>query len=186
MKWYKLILFLALSIAAALPAAANPLHYAITTEQVAAAINGQGMQISPNEIVLLTDVVANVAAPRLAVRSIDRMAPEHAIARMECVDAQQCLPFMVSIRVNAGDPTDIVSPLSHSLPASSPVRPAPMVVRAGSPAILQLDGTHVHITLSVICLDNGALGQTIRATDHDRRQIYIARVLQGGVLEGRL
>ena len=186
MKQYRLILSLVVSIGAALPALANPAHYAITAGQVAASVNGQGLQISPEQIVLLTGVVASVPAPRLAVKSIDRMGPERAIARMECVDAQQCLPFVVSIRLNAGDATDTVSPLSRSLPPSSQVKPAPVVVRAGSPTILQLNGTHVHITLSVICLDNGAVGQTVRATDHDRRQIYTARVVQGGVLEGRL
>jgi hypothetical protein len=185
MKQCRLIFSLVLCIAAGLPAMANPARYAITAEQVAAAINGQGMQISPDRIVLLTGAVANVAAPRLTVKSIDRMSPERAVARMECVDAEQCVPFVVSIRLNAGESADALPSSSREV-SSSQTRPAPIVVRAGTPTILQLDGAHVHITLGVICLDNGAVGQTIRATDRDRRQIYTARVMQNGVLEGRL
>jgi hypothetical protein len=180
------ILSLILSAAAALPALAGTAHYAITAEQVAAAVNSQGAQISPDQIALLTGVVANVAAPRLTVKSIDRMGPERAVARLECADTEQCLPFIVSIRLNTGANSDVVSTLSRSTPTSSQTRPAPIVVRAGSPTILLLNGPHVQITLGVICLDNGAVGQTIRATDRDRRQIFTAHVMQGGVLEGRL
>ncbi len=186
MKQCRLILFLVVSIAAALPAVANPAHYAITAEQVAAAVNNQGMQISPDQVVLLTGVVANVAAPRLTVKSIDRTGPERAIARIECADAAQCLPFVVSIRLNAGESDEVPSTSSRLLSTSSQAKPAPIVVRAGSPAILLLDGAHVHVSLGVICLDNGAVGQIVRATDRDRRQIFIARVAQSGVLEGRL
>jgi flagella basal body P-ring formation protein FlgA len=60
------------------------------------------------------------------------------------------------------------------------------VVKAGSPATLLLDGDHVHIRLSVICLQNGITGQTIRATSKDHTVVYTAEVVDGGVLKGRL
>jgi flagella basal body P-ring formation protein FlgA len=59
-------------------------------------------------------------------------------------------------------------------------------VRAGSPATLLLEGAHVHISLSVVCLESGAVGQTIRASSPDHRQVYKAQVVRDGVLEGRL
>jgi hypothetical protein len=40
--------------------------------------------------------------------------------------------------------------------------PQTFVVRAGSRAILLLDGGHVHVRLNVVCLENGAAGQRIR------------------------
>jgi hypothetical protein len=181
------IFSLLLCTAVALPALANPARYAITAGQVAAAVANQGMQVSPDQVVLLTGVVANVAAPELKVKSIDRMGPERAIARLECADSEQCLPFVVSIRLSANESADPVVAPSHFLQrASLQSRPAPIAVRAGSTVILLLDGPHVHISLTVICLENGAPGQTIRATDRDHRQFYMARVTQDGFLEGRL
>ena len=62
----------------------------------------------------------------------------------------------------------------------------PPVLRAGSTATLLLEGNHIHIRLSVICLDGGSPGQTIRVTDPDRREVYTAQVIDGVTLEGRL
>jgi hypothetical protein len=186
MTRYKPIFFLILCAAAALPALAGPARYVITAEQAAAAVTAAGVQVAPDRILLLTEVVANVAAPALKVTSIDRMSPERAIARIECADAQQCLPFMVSIHLTESNGADSLAAASRLLQASVRGKPAPLAVRAGSAAILLLNGAHVHISLGVICLENGSVGQTIRATDRDRHQIYIARVTQDGVLEGRL
>ena len=60
------------------------------------------------------------------------------------------------------------------------------VVRAGSPAVLLLDSDHVHIRLSVICLENGSTGQKIRVESKDPRQTYVAEVIDGGILRGSL
>ena len=37
-----------------------------------------------------------------------------------------------------------------------------------------------------ICLESGKTGQTIRATDKDRRVVYIAQVADEGLLKGHL
>jgi hypothetical protein len=74
---------------------------------------------------------------------------------------------------------------SYSNSAGQP-RPKQIVIRNGSPAMLQLDGAHVHIRIPVICLESGAAGQTIRATDKDRRRTYAAQVVDNGLLQGRL
>jgi hypothetical protein len=186
MKHRRSILFLVLCAAAVLPAFAVPARYVITPDQVAAAVTDHGMKVSPDQIVLLTGVVANVATPELTVKSIDRMGAQRAIARLECADSQQCLPFVVSIRVAANTGSATVSATPHLQAASFQAKPAPIAVRTGSSAILLLNGGHVHIRFGVICLENGAVGQTIHVTDRDRRLVYIARVTQDGVLEGRL
>jgi hypothetical protein len=183
----KSISFLVFFVVVALPALASPARYAITAEQVATAVTGQGVHVSPDQVVLLTRVVAQVDAPKLIVKSVDRVGPERAIARLECADSEQCLPFIVSIRMAGSKNADLIAAPSNFLPsARSQTRPARIAVRAGSQAILLLDGPHVHISLAVICLENGAPGQTIRATDQDHRQIYTVRVTQDGILEGRL
>jgi hypothetical protein len=49
-----------------------------------------------------------------------------------------------------------------------------------------LDSDRVHIRLSVICLESGVPGQTIRVTGKDRKLVYRAEVIDGSLLKGRL
>jgi hypothetical protein len=171
------------SVAAALPAAAASGHYAITTDRIAAAVSSSGMQVSPAQVTLLTTVVANIAEPVLKVMSIDRSRGQRTVARLECANAEQCVPFMVTLHMDADSAATM--PNRSATPVSQG-RPAIPAVRAGSPATLRLEGTHVHISLSVICLENGVTGQTIRAASRDHRQMYTVQVLRDGTLEGRL
>lgn len=177
-----LVIF-ALCAALASPALAASGRYAITTERIAAAVSTYGIAVSPEQVTLPTNIVANVANPVLKMRSIDRAGDGRAIARLECAEANQCLPFIVTLRMTAV-PVAMSSP--GRSPASTQSKPVPPAVHAGSPATLQLEGTHVHIALSVICLENGAIGQTIRATSQDRSKVYIVQVVHEGILEGRL
>jgi flagella basal body P-ring formation protein FlgA len=59
-------------------------------------------------------------------------------------------------------------------------------VRKGSTATLLLDSDRVHIRFPVVCLENGVPGQKIRVTGVDRRQVYMAEVIDGTLLKGRL
>jgi hypothetical protein len=178
------LLFSIVVAAAALPALAAPGRYAITVERIAAAVSSSGVQVSPDQVTLFTGVVSSVADPELKVASIDRAGQQRAIARMECSSSQQCLPFVVALKVKDGGSIEIAS----TRPASpvSTFRPVTFAVRQGSTTALYLDGDHVHISLSVICLENGAPGQTIRATSQDRHQTYTVQVASNGTLRGRL
>ena len=69
MTRYTYIPALFLSAAMALPAVAASGRNIITTEQVAAAINGAGMKVSAEQVMLLTDVVATNSAPELFIPS---------------------------------------------------------------------------------------------------------------------
>jgi flagella basal body P-ring formation protein FlgA len=44
----------------------------------------------------------------------------------------------------------------------------------------------VHIRIAVVCLENGAPGQTIRVSSKDRRQTYTAKVIDEAVLRASL
>jgi hypothetical protein len=71
MTKHGLISALILGAAMASAAAPAPGHSAITPAQIAAAISGAGMQMSADQVVLLTDVVATTASPRLKVESME-------------------------------------------------------------------------------------------------------------------
>ncbi|HVU46810.1 MAG TPA: hypothetical protein VHD85_11825 [Terracidiphilus sp.] len=184
MKSLRPILFCIAVAAAALPALAAPGRFAITTERIAAAITNRGVQITPDQVTLFTGVVASVANPELKVESIDRSGNRQAIARIACADSAQCLPFMVSLRVNDGASLEIAS--TRVLSSSSSFKPVQFAVRQGTTTALYLDGTHVHISLSVICLESGIAGQTIRASSLDRHQVFTVQVAGDGTLRGRL
>lgn len=179
------IAVLAFCGAAVLSAVAAPGRYAITTELIAAAVSNNGVAISPEQITLLANVFASVARPQLHVMSVDRTENQRTVIRLECAEPEQCLPFFVTLRSDEGTNWQLAANAAHA--SSTPkTQPAAVVVRSGSSTTLLLDGRHVHITLPVICLENGAAGQTIHVTSPDRRQSYLAQVANDGTLKGRL
>jgi hypothetical protein len=189
MKQLKAILSCTFLAAVVCPAVAEPGHYAISTEQIAATVSRMGVQVLPEQVTLLTDVVATKVSPALKVRSIERWSNERMMARLECENREECLPFFVGLRMGRGSTTastgNLVegSPLFSSGPAGSSKA---FVVRSGSPATLMLDSDRVHIRLSVICLENGSPGQVIRVTGKDHRLVFTAQVIDGSLLKGRL
>ena len=169
----------------ALPALAASGRYAIRPDRVAGAIAAMGMQVSPAQLTMLTDAVASTTDPRLRVQSMQRWPGDRVMVRMECANREECLPFFVSVRMGNSDSDQralanvaMAAEVSHQLPA--------MAVRAGTPATLYLDGDHIHIRVAVVCLQSGAVGQTIRAEGPDHQQTYTAQVVSNGVLRGRL
>jgi hypothetical protein len=176
-----LISALSLSVALASSAATPPGHVAITAAQVASAITGAGMSVSADQVSLLTDVVAASASPKLEVQSMEPWGDRRMRVRLSCANQEECLPFFVAIRFNQ-DST------AQSASGSSPARidPKSFVVRAGAPAILLLEGTHVHIRIAVVCLEGGAPGQTIRVSSRDHRQTYMAKVVDETILRASL
>jgi len=189
MKHYQRILSCVMVLAAALPAGAASVHQPITSAQIAAAVNRFGIPIAPQQVVLLANVVATTANPELRVESVQRWDDQKMMVRLSCAQAGQCIPFFVGLRVNrdAQDQAMAASNAAVSLVrASQPAMVRTPAVRAGMPATLFLEGDHVHIRLSVICLQNGTPGQTIRATDKSRRMVYTAEVADNGILKGRL
>jgi len=178
MKRSTTIFACAVFVAASLPLAEAAGRSAITAEQVAAALNQRGLPVSADQLTLLSNAVANSANPELEVKTIERLDDRRAAVRLECTSQQQCLPFVVTVRLDRGV-EEIPEATTHNQPKA-------IVVHDGSLATLHLDGTHVHISLTVICLDNGSIGQTVRATSIDRHKVYMVRVAENGLLEGSL
>ena len=184
---YRLIAIPILAAAAALSAVAAPVRDVITAAQVAAAISGAGMQISARQVTLLTDVVSTDSAPILKVQSMQPWGNHQIKVRMSCARQEECLPFFVAVRDNDQNVLQRVSEDSRGpSPARSRPDPKSFVVRSGTPVTLLIDGERIHIKLSVICLENGAPGQTIRASSMDHKQTYSAEVVDGTLLRGRL
>jgi hypothetical protein len=183
-----LISTIALCAAMTVPATAAPGRAAVTTEQVAAAISGTGVSVLPEQVTLLTDVMTKSDSPTLNVHSIEPWGDHRMKVRMECASQEDCLPFYVSIRLEQKNGAIAAANFSGQPNANArPNRdPQSFTVRAGSRANLLLEGGHVHIRLSVVCLENGNAGQKIRVESKDPRQTYVAQVVDGGILRGNL
>lgn len=189
MTQQKLILACALLVLTAVPAFAASRRFPIRTELIASALTGIGIQVLPEQVTLMTDVVATTSAPRLSIRSMEKSSDRGIIVRLECAMPEECLPFFVSIHPEDGngDQQSSSKPSAslQSVPAFNS-RSKTFAVRSGSPATLLIDSDHVHIRVSVICLENGATGQRIRVTSTDHRQTYTAEVIDGTLLKGTL
>jgi len=184
----KLILWAIMAAGAVNSAAAGSDRYAISATSVAAAISLDGVQVSQDQITFPTGVVATTQAPVLKVRSVEKLDDERLLARMECVNSNECLPFIVDIRVGLGSEAQFAA-IAKNAPRSLSTTPqgsgAP-AVHSGARVTLMLDGEHVHIRIPAICLQGGAPGQLIRVTGTDHRLIYQAQVIDASVVKGRL
>ena len=178
-----------LLIAFGIPANAASGREEITTAQIAAAIDDSGLQVTASQISLLTDVVAKTSAPVLKVMSVGAWEANSSRVRLACVSSEECLPFVVTVRRVPGDRSDaaMIPPnFQPSQHASLDATRSKVVVRMGSPAVLLLEGGHVHIQIAVICLENGVVGQTIRVAGRQRDHTYLAQVCSDGVLRATL
>ena len=188
MTRYKAILSSMILAAAASTASAATGHYAISKEEIAATMGRFGMQISPAQVTLLSDVVATNPAPRLTVRSIQAWGSQRMMARLECESQGTVLAFFCQTSDGkwrrCTDRRSVSKPATSFIPAQRASRN--YVVRSGAPATLQLDSERVHIRISVVCLENGAAGQTIRVTAKIVSLVFIGEVIDGGHLQGRL
>ena len=175
-----------LSLALAVPAGAAPSSTAITAEQVASAISSAGTKTTPAQVTLLSDVVATTPTPRLKVESIERWGDQRIKVRLNCIQADQCLPFFVAVQWSQAQ---AVPPESADVSSAAGPRAMPgsrFVLHAGSPAILILEGEHIHIQTPVICLESGAPGQTIHVASKDRKLTYTVQVIDGTAVKGNL
>lgn len=180
---FRQIAIAALCAAWALPAPAGSGPYPITQDEIAAAVASDGVQISPREVSPLAEVFSSVAHPALKVKSMELAGDHLLIARLECADSTQCLPFMVALHVSGNDSA---AAAPHAEPVLRPLQPATPLVHAGATAVLLLEGPHVHISLPVVCLENGFLGQIVRVANPDRSQYYTVQVTGERLLKGRL
>jgi hypothetical protein len=165
-------------------------RFSVNSAQVAAAISNLGVVTKAEDVTLLTHVVAAVQSPSLRVRTVHRTYNDRLLVRMECAETDNCLPFFVSLRASeeASARLAAVTQSDSSLDriGAQDFTRRPVAIHNGAPAILLIDGAHVHIRVPVVSLENGAIGQTIRVTEKDNHQNYMAVVVQDGLLQGRL
>ena len=167
---------------AALCAGADGGRNPVTQAQVAAALSNAGTPVTPGQVTLMADVVATTNRPSLQVDSVQARGDRQVRVRMSCATAQECLPFIVEVNVPWGS-------APHAFTSARAPRnreTAPIVVRSGSAATLLIDQGRIHIRLQVVCMESGAMGQTIRVQDRISKRIYLAQIADETRLRGGL
>jgi hypothetical protein len=183
----KMILSAIFAVAITANAAATE-HYAISAGSVATTLKGSGVTVSPDQVSFPAEVLATTPTPLLKLRSVERLTDERMLARLECVNSGECLPFFVEVHAGQGSVIEAarVARATMLSAGTSQTATTGTTVRSGSAVTLMLDGAHVHIRIPAICLQGGAPGQLIRVTDTNHRLIYAAEVVNASVVKGKL
>ena len=173
-KTFAILVALLLAGADAPVRAADNSRTPISREQILSVLDTSGIHITPDQIEQLSIVTASEPKPRLKVISVDVLDGESDKVRLQCEQLSSCLPFFVLLhwgqtgRQNGGRQPSLL--------------PESMLVRSGKAAVLVFEGDFLRMTLPVMCLQNGGLGQQVRVLNKETKKTYWARVTALGVV----
>ncbi len=151
----------------------------ISRECILRALHSSGVSILPKQMEELSGMTAAEPNPPLKVLSIDMLDADSDRVLLRCEHPNTCLPFYVLVHWGqlAARPGQ-----THRKPAQPEQRAANLLVRSGRTVVLRLEGEYIHMTLPVLCLQNGGRGQQVRVISKDTKKRYVARVTGPGVV----
>lgn len=162
----------------------TPAHrFPLSMGQIADALASAGLVVNVSQVEFLSTVNAASEQARLQVVNTASRAGGNTVVKLRCLDNHECLPFYVM--VHASTTMSSVPPDSGKTPVIEDTS-FPRVVRGGDFATLILESADYRISVPVICLQNGARGQTIRVASRDHRRFFEGEVIGSGMLRGRL
>ncbi len=158
-------------------------------QQIAVAISTSQVQVSPEQIKPLANVVATQPSPRLDVVSAEAWGQRRSKVRIACHEARECLPFWVAVNwpdeISARQAVVAWERSNRNSMRVLAKRQAP-VLRAGQATTMVVDSGRVHLQLPVICLQNGVIGRTIRVSTRDHKQVFAAEVISSDMVKGKI
>ncbi len=154
----------------------------IVLRKITGALMVAGVSTDANQIDVLSGVTTNENAMLYVVRATS--GPGGLLkVKLRCHDNHECLPFYVLVH-GIDEQRLTSSSLGLTLPINAG---APQnLMRGGEHATLILETPNSRMSLPVISLQAGVLGQKIRVTSLDHRQFYDAKIVAVGLLEGNL
>jgi hypothetical protein len=165
----------------------------LTGQQVAQAIAAKGVGIEEEQVSLLANVVATEPHPALDVLSVQPLGEtgtaqpieSRSIVKLACHQPGVCLPFyavIMQLGTSSSDPLGRRGAAARM--ASELLKPESVItMRAGAHAMLVMNDDRSHIQVSVISLENGAVGHKIRVASPDHKQVYLAEVVNAHLLK---
>jgi hypothetical protein len=148
----------------------------ISRESILRAMDSSGMKIAPDQLEPLSDVTAAERNPQLRVVRVEVLDGESDRALLQCEHHNVCLPFYVVVHRDAFTDGRETKPARRALP------PEALLVRGGKAAVLVIEGDYIRMTMPVLCLQSGGLGQRVRVLSKDTKKTFLARVTGPGVV----
>ncbi len=183
------------AVVAAVPAGqAQAPRFSVTSEQVVAAMQGHAWSTAGVKVTLPAAITAAVADPKLGVQAASMLTAHEARLRMVCRVPAACLPFYAT--ATWPESAESAAPLSDRKAVSSERKtPAASAeanensagrLRAGASVTLLLEGERVHIQMQAVLLQGGATGDKVRVATRDRKQTYVAEIVNPTLLRGSI
>jgi flagella basal body P-ring formation protein FlgA len=159
--------------------AASP-RTTISSAHVADAITQAGIKVRSDQVEFLSAISSVHPVANLHVVRVVRLNPDLLKVRLRCDENSECLPFYVLLRgKTTGEISDLKKLLEEGPTAPKATRP---VVRGGDSATLIVQTQNMQMTLPVICLQNGRLGERIKVASPDRKRTFEAEVVRVGLV----
>ncbi len=152
-------------------------------QHIAGALAVAGISVHESQIDVLAGVANAGENANLTVVTASKGTGSTIRVKLRCRDNRECLPFYVLVR---GVDRKIASLSAARLMPAIEEAPVQNIVRGGEHATLILESPDSRMSLPVICLQSGTMGQKIRVSSPDHRQFYDAEVVAVGILKGSL
>ena len=155
----------------------------ISRDCILRALHSSGVSILPEQMEELSGMTAAEPNPPLKVLSVDMLDADSDKVLLRCEHPNTCLPFYVLVHWGRLEDGSTSRPGQTIRKAAQPEqRAANLLVRSGRTVVLMLAGEYIHMTLPVLCLQNGGRGQQVRVINKDTKKRYVARVTGPGVV----
>lgn len=173
-----------------------PLTLAAIHGAIASFLRAKGnvADLSDSSLQWSSGVTMAEANPALEVRS-GRWDPARRQIQfcLRCVKAQACPDFLVYVQGTPGLfdqwPQKVgwsASAVTKSNAVAPEMAKLPILIEAGRRVRLVMQGDGIHISLLVICLQNGRLGETIRVRQAGSPHVFRAEVVSRDLLWSKL
>lgn len=132
-------------------------------------------------------ITARSRSPQLVVSSFTRLDRTHTAVRLMCRESFDCLPFYAYLSWRGGDAPLISAGAPDRDQSPAPARRAePPTMRVGANATLILEGTEIEVSIPIVCLQPGRVGDVIRVASVNHDRVFLARVVSSTILKGTL
>ncbi len=160
-------------------------RFRVSAKRVAEALAAAGVRATPEQVHFLDPVTAAGQDPSLQVMHVGTWTGGTLKVELRCHDHRACLPFYVLLR--SGGTADAQGPIpAAQKSAISGGTAKSALMRSGDTATLLFEGSTLRISMSVICLQSGNRGETIRVVSTDHKRFFSAEIVGSGLLRAAL
>jgi hypothetical protein len=158
----------------------------ITKGDVIEGMARKRLAVHPWQVSMLSTIPVHAEHPVLEAMKIEPLTGDTSRVLMRCADRSVCIPFYVAVSGLA--PGDrLPEQLSGGrVSVFSKLAGGPIIVKRGSKATLEIVAPEMVITVPVVCLQSGRLGEQIKVSAVDQKNTYLGEIIRPGLLRGRL